>query len=321
MGIGWGILSTARIGAALVGGARATDAAEIVAVASRSEASAQAFAGAHGIPRAHGSYDALLADPDVQAVYVPLPNGMHVDWAVRALQAGKHVLCEKPLDRRVARVEHAFDVAERAGLVLSEAFMWRHSPQTKRLRALVDEGMIGDVRLVRASFSFLLAGDADVRLDAALDGGALMDVGCYCVSGTRLVAGEPVAVSAQAVTSGVDLRLTGLLRFEGDVLATIDCGLDVGGRHELEVAGTGGRLVLADPWHGRDPRIVVERGGEREIVEVAAANSYALELEDVSEAIEHGREPLLGRADAVGQARTIEALYRAAAEGREVQVR
>ncbi len=318
----WGVLSTARIGAAVIEGARSSDTAEIVAVASRSEESASAFADAHGIPRAHGSYEALLADPSVDAVYVPLPNGLHVDWAVRALQAGKHVLCEKPLDRRAARVEHAFDVAAREGLVLSEAFMWRHSPQTSRLRSLLDEGAIGDVRLVRASFSFPLAGDADVRLDAALDGGALMDVGCYCVSGARLVAGEPLSVSAVAVTgpSGVDLRQTGLLRFDGDVLATIDCGLDVAGRHELEVSGTGGRLVLADPWHCREPRIVVERGSEREIVEVPSANSYRLELEDVSAAIAEGRAPLLGRADAVGQARTIEALYRSAAEGRAVAI-
>ena len=318
----WGILSTARIGAALVDGARGSEAVDIVAVASRSEASAWAFADAHGIPRAHGSYEALLADPGVQAVYIPLPNGMHVDWTVRALQAGKHVLCEKPMDRRVARVEEAFDVAECEGLVLSEAFMWRQHPQTRRLRSLLDEGAIGEPRLVRASFSFALAGDGDVRLDAALDGGALMDVGCYCVSGARLVAGEPVSVSAQAVTSpgGVDTRLTGLLRFDGDVLATIDCGLDVAGRHELEISGTEGRMVLADPWHCREPRIVNDRGGEREVVEPARANSYRLELEDVSAAISEGREPLLGRADAVGQARAIEALYRSASEGRAVRV-
>ena len=320
MGVAWGILSTARIGAALVAGARESEVAEVVAVASRSEASARAFADAHGIARAHGSYDALLADPDVEAVYVPLPNGMHVDWAVRALEAGKHVLCEKPLDRRVARVEHAFDVAEREGRVLSEAFMWRHHPQTLRLRGLLDEGAIGEPRLVRASFSFALVSDGDVRLDAALDGGALMDVGCYCVSGARLVAGEPLSVSAQAVTSGVDTRLTGLLRFDGDVLATIDCGLDVVARHELEVCGSDGRIVLADPWFCREPRIVLERSGEREIVDVAAANSYRLELDDVSAAIREGREPLLGRADAVGQARAIEALYRSADEGREVVV-
>ena len=318
--VGWGILSTARIGAALVVGARDVERAQVVAVASRSEASARAFADTYGIPRAHGSYDALLADPDVEAVYVPLPNGMHVDWTVRALRAGKHVLCEKPLDRRAARVEHAFEVAEREGRVLSEAFMWRHHPQTTRLRALLDEGAVGELRLVCASFAFLLARDADVRLEAALDGGALMDVGCYCVSGARLAAGEPRSVCAQAVSSGVDMRLTGLLRFDGDVLATIDCGLDVVGRHVLELVGTDGRIVLADPWHCREPRIVLERGGEREVVEVPGANSYGLELADVSAAIRDGREPLLGRADAVGQARTIEALYRSADEGREVAV-
>jgi len=317
----WGILSTARIGGALLGGARETDAAEIVAVASRSEESAQAFADAHAIPRAHGSYEALLADPGVEAVYVPLPNGMHVDWAAKALKAGKHVLCEKPMDRRPERVAHAFDVAEAAGLVLSEAFMWRHHPQTARLRALLDEGAIGELRLVRASFSFPLAGNADVRLDPALDGGALMDVGCYCVSAVRLVAGrEPLSVSAEAVTgaSGVDLRLTGALRFDDDMLATIDCGFDMARRGELEVVGADGRILLADPWHGYAPRLVLERGEDREVIDIDPVNSYRLELEDMAAAVVGERPPLLGREDAIGQARAIEALYRSAAEGRAV---
>jgi xylose dehydrogenase (NAD/NADP) len=320
----WGILSTARIGAALVAGARETDAAEVVAVASRNAATAQAFADGYEIPRAHGSYDALLADPDVDAVYVPLPNGLHVEWSVKALQAGKHVLCEKPMDRRPERVTAAFDVAEAAGRVLSEAFMWRHNPQTVRLRALLDEGAIGNPRLVRASFSFPLAATTDVRLDAALDGGALMDVGCYCVSGARFaVGGEPLSVSAEAVTgpSGVDLRLTGLLRFDGDVLATIDCGFDMAGRGELEVVGSDGRIVLADPWHARAPRLVLERAGaDTEVIEIEPANSYRLELEDMAAAIGGDRPPLLGRDDAVGQARAIEALYRAAETGGRVAV-
>jgi len=323
VGVAWGVLSTARIGARLIEGARQTGAADVVAVASRDESSAQAFAGTHGIPRAHGSYEALLADPDVEAVYVPLPNSMHVDWTLRALEAGKHVLCEKPLDRRPDQVARAFDVAERSGLVLSEALMWRHNPQTARLRELLGEGAIGDVRLVRACFSFALAGDVDVRLDPALDGGALMDIGCYCVSGARLVAGgEPMSVAAEVVNgpTGVDTRLAGLLRFDGDVLATVDCGLDVTSRSELEVVGSDGRIVLPDPWHCIEPRIVVERGYEREVVEVEQADSYRLELEDCSAAIRGERAPLLGRADALGQSRTIEALYRSAAEGRTVPV-
>ncbi len=319
----WGVLSTARIGAAVIEGARQSSAADVVAVASRSEASALAFAQLHGIARAHGSYDDLLADPDVEAVYIPLPNGMHVDWTVRALEAGKHVLCEKPMDRRPQRVAEAFDVADARGLVLSEAFMWRHNPQTAGLLELLGEGAIGDVRLVRACFSFALAGDADVRLDPALDGGALMDVGCYCVSAARLIGGgEPVRVSAQSVTgaAGVDLRMTALLRFDGDVLATIDCGFDIPARDELEVVGSDGRLVLDDPWHCRRPRIVLERGTEREVIKLKPVNSYRLQLEDVSRAIREGRQPLLGRDDALGQARTIEALYRSAAEGCEVRV-
>jgi D-xylose 1-dehydrogenase (NADP+, D-xylono-1,5-lactone-forming) len=321
VGVAWGILSTARIGARLVAGARESGAADIVAVASRTAASAQAFADAHGVPRAHGSYEALLADPDVDAVYIPLPNSMHVEWTLRALEAGKHVLCEKPMDRRPERVARAFDLAERSGLVLSEAFMWRHSPQTARLRELLDEGAIGDVRLVRACFSFMLAGDVDVRLDPALDGGALMDVGCYCVSGARFVAGgEPQSVAAEIVTgpTGVDTRLTGLLRFDGDRLAIVDCGLDVTARGELEVVGSEGRIVVPDPWHCVELRIVVERGYEREVIELEPADSYRLELEDCSAAIRGERAPLLGRADALGQSRTIAALYRAASEGRAV---
>lgn len=323
MGVAWGILSTARIGARLIGGARETDAADVVAVASRSEASAQAFADANDIPRAHGSYEALLADSGVEAVYIPLPNSMHVDWTMRALEAGKHVLCEKPMDRRPRQVARAFDLAQRSGLVLSEAFMWRHNPQTARLRELLDEDAIGAVRLVRACFSFMLAGDVDVRLDPALDGGALMDVGCYAVSGARFVAGgEPLSVAAEVVTgpTGVDTRLTGLLRFDDDVLAIVDCGLDLPSRSELEVCGTEGRIVLADPWHCIEPRIVLERGFEREVVEPEPADSYRLELEDCSAAIRGEREPLLGRADALGQAQTIDALYRSAAEGGTVPV-
>jgi D-xylose 1-dehydrogenase (NADP+, D-xylono-1,5-lactone-forming) len=319
----WGILSTARIAAAIVEGARQSSSADVVAVASRTAAAAEGFARLHGIARAHGSYEDLLADDDVQAVYVPLPNAMHVDWTLRALAAGKHVLCEKPMDRRPERVAEAFDAADAAGLVLSEAFMWRHSPQTAGVLELLAQGAIGDVRLVRACFSFAVAGDDDVRLDLALDGGALMDVGCYCVSAARLVAGEPVSVSAQSVTgaSGVDLRMAAVLRFGGDVLATIDCGLDVPARSGLEVVGSEGRLVLDDPWLASRPRIVLERGIEREVIKLKPVNSYRLQLDDVSAAIRDGRAPLLGRADALGQARTIAALYRSAADGRAVAVR
>jgi predicted dehydrogenase len=318
--IRYGFLSTANINRLVLAGARESDEVEVVAVASRDQARADAYAREHGIGRAHGSYEALLADPDVDAVYISLPNSLHVEWSIRALEAGKHVLCEKPFDKDAAEVERAFDVAEREGRLLTEAFMWRHNPQTKRLRELVADGAIGDLRLVRASFGFSLADSSNIRLRADVDGGALMDVGCYCVSGSRLVCGERERVAAEQVVgeTGVDVRLTGTLRFARDVLAQVDCGLDVSSRDALEVVGSDATLFLDDPWHARTPVIEVRRDGAVERIELEPQNSYRLELENLAAAIRGDGELLLGRDDAVAQARTIAALYRSASSGEAV---
>jgi xylose dehydrogenase (NAD/NADP) len=276
---------------------------------------------AGGPPRPHGSYEALLADDDVDAIYVPLPNSLHLPWSVRALEAGKHVLCEKPLSRRAADVEEAFDVAERSGRVLMEAFMWRYHPQTETLVSLVRDGAVGDVRMVRTAFGFNLPPGSNVRWSGELEGGALMDVGCYCVSALRLLAGEPVRVSAEAVTGGedIDARMCGVLRFENDVLGTLDCGFDVAKRAAIEVVGDEGSIVSADPWHGGSPDLRILRdGAEPERVDVEAANPYALELDDFAAAVRGEHAPRLGREDAIGQARAIEALYAAADERRAV---
>jgi D-xylose 1-dehydrogenase (NADP+, D-xylono-1,5-lactone-forming) len=316
----WGIMSTAHINRLVLAGARESDRVDVVAVASRDRERAEAYARENQIERAHGSYESLLADPDVEAVYISLPNSLHVEWSVRALEAGKHVLCEKPLDRRPAEVERAFDAAERAGRLLTEAFMYRHSPQTARLRELVDGGAIGALRVVRSSFSFSLGDPGNVRLAADLDGGALMDVGCYCVSGSRLLAGEPLQVYGEQVIgpSGVDVLFAGMLRFPDDVVAHFDCGFVLPGRDELEVVGSEGSLFLDDPWHAREPVIELRREGAVEEIALEPANSYRLELENLSDAIAGRAEPLLGRADAVGQARAIEALYRSADAGTSV---
>jgi predicted dehydrogenase len=319
----WGILSTARINDAFLGAARAAPNAEVVAVASRDGERARAYAREHDIPAAHASYEALLADDAVEAVYVPLPNSMHLPWAEQALAAGRHVLCEKPLSASVAPVEAAFDAAERAGRLLMEAFMWRYHPQTEVLRRLVADGAVGALRTLRARFSFSLADADDVRWSRELEGGALMDVGSYCVSGLRLLAGEPERVSAERVEGGdgVDARLSGLLRFPGDVLGSFECGFDLPRRAWLEVVGEAGTITSADPWSGRAPAIELHREGEApEPVPVEADDPYRLEVEDLSAAIRGGAAPRLGRDDAVGQARTLEALYRAAAEGRSVAV-
>jgi xylose dehydrogenase (NAD/NADP) len=315
-----GLLSTANINRKLLGGARAAEGGEVMAVASRAAGRAEAYAAEHGIGRAHGSYDALLDDPDVDAVYVPLPNSLHVPWAIRALEAGKHVLCEKPLTRHPADAEAAFDAAERAGRVLAEAFMWRHHPQVRRLRHLLAERAVGEPRLIRAAFSFDIFGGGrpdDVRLQGSLDGGGLMDVGCYCVSAMRLLAGEPEAVSGRRIDggNGVDVRFTGTLAFANGMLGSFDCGLDMVDRSELEVVGDAGSVFLADPWHGRAPSIELRRPRGSESVGVASANAYACELEDFAAAVRGERPHPFGRADAIAQARTIAALYRAAESG------
>jgi xylose dehydrogenase (NAD/NADP) len=272
--IRWGILSTAHINRKLLAGAALSSEVDVVAVGSRDLARARTFADEHAVPAAYGSYEELLADPDVEAVYNPLPNTLHCEWSIKALEAGKHVLCEKPMSSDPGEVEAAFDAAERTGFLLTEAFMYRHHPQAKRLAALVAEGAIGDLRVIRSVFSYGLFDESNIRLRTDVDGGSLMDVGCYCISGARLLAGEPEAVFGRAYVgpTGTDWAFTGSLRFSGDVLALFDCATCLTERDELE---------------------------------------------DLGRAIRGGSAPLLGREDAVAQARVIAALRSSAADGRD----
>jgi xylose dehydrogenase (NAD/NADP) len=315
----WGLLSTALINEAILAGAAESPDVDVIAVASRDEARAQNYAREHGIERAYGSYEALVADVDVEAVYVSLPNSLHGEWALRALEAGKHVLVEKPFSRRPAEVEQAFEAAEAAGLVLSEGFMWRHHPQTARLLELVESGAIGRPRLVRAAFGFSLAeerGSADTRFDPALDGGALMDVGSYCVNALRLFGGEPQRARGEQVVgpSGVDVVFTGTLSFADELVGHFDCGFVFPRRAALELVGETSTIFVPDPFTIGEPGIELRRGdAEAEQIAIQPVNHYRLELENVSAAIRGERRLLLGREDAVGQARTIEALYQSAA--------
>jgi xylose dehydrogenase (NAD/NADP) len=317
MGMRLGIVSTADINRKVIPGAHASDKIDLVAVASRDQARAEEYAAKSEIPRAYGSYEAMLEDPELDAVYISLPNTMHREWSIRSLEAGKHVICEKPFSKRPEDVEAAFDAAERAGLLLTEAFMYRHNPQTARLTELVRQGAIGDLRVVRSAFSYSLYDTENIRLRTDVEGGSLMDVGCYCVSGSRLLAGEPESVQGQAYVgpSGTDWVFSAVLRFPGDVHALFDCGTCLPERDELEAIGTEGSLFLDDPWHCTEPVIELRRGGDVERIELEPVDSYRLELENLADAIA-GEAPLvLGREDALGQARTIEALFRSAETG------
>jgi len=314
----WGIVSTADINRKVIPGMHESTKADLVAVASRDPARAEAYARKWEIPRAYGSYEELLADPEIEAVYISLPNTLHCEWSVRALDAGKHVLCEKPLTRHPKEAKAAFDAADRAGRILSEAFMYQHNPQTKRLQQLVGEGAIGELRLIRSAFSYSLYDQDNIRLRTDLEGGALMDVGCYNVSSSRLLGGEPEKVYGEAWfgPTRTDWVFTGTLRFPGDVIATFDCGTALPERDELEAIGSEGSLFLDDPWHCEVPVIELRKDGNVERIELELADSYRLEVENVSDAIRGEAELLLGREDGVAQARALKALYKSATSGK-----
>ena len=312
-----GLMSTANINRALLGGR--PDGVEIAAVASRDGAKAQAYAAEHGIARAHASYEELLADDELDAVYISLPNGMHHEWTLKSIEAGKHVLVEKPYSRHGAEAQEAWDAADRAGLVVMEAFMWRHHPQAAKARELVESGAIGRLREIRTTFSFPLFDHDNVRMVADLDGGALMDVGCYCISGARLLGGEPEHVYGEQVTgpTGVDVDFYGILRFPNDVVGVFDASFTLPQRQRLEAVGEDATLVLEAPWRSDwGGRLLVD-GDE---VEVPETNPYERELSNLAAAISGEGEPLLGREDAVAQARVIEALYRSAETGEAVRI-
>jgi D-xylose 1-dehydrogenase (NADP+, D-xylono-1,5-lactone-forming) len=318
-----GILSTAHINRLVIPMAHESDRVELVAVASRDQTRADEYAREWEIERAYGSYDSLLADDDIEAVYISLPNSLHCEWSIRSVEAGKHVLCEKPMSRRAREVEEAFDAAERAERILMEAFMYRHHPQITRLVQLVGEGAIGELRLVRSCFSYGLYDIENIRLRTDVEGGSLMDVGCYCVNASRLLCGEPERLFAEQVLgpTGTDWVFTGTLRFPDDLLAQFDCGTSLAERDELEAIGSEGSVFLDDPWHAEAPVIEVRRDdGHAERIELEPLDPYRLELENFAGAIRGDAELLLGREDAVAQARVIEALYGSAGTGEGVSL-
>jgi xylose dehydrogenase (NAD/NADP) len=320
----WGVLSTANINEKMLAGAALAADVDVVAIASRDLVRAEEFGARWGIERAYGSYDDLLRDDGVDAVYVPLPNGLHHPWTLRALRAGKHVLCEKPYSSRPAEVEEAFAEAEVRGLVLSEGFMYRYHPQIRALaRLLHEDALIGDVRLVVSSFSWPIQAPGDVRLSSSLDGGSLLDVGVYCLSATRLLAGEPRSVAAhqRLGPAGVDVSFAATMELVSGALAHFDCGLDLPDRSHLEVVGTLGTVCVSDPWHGLEPGLTLVPSGEpARRFSMPVANPYQLELEEFGKAVRQEANHLIGRDDALHQARAVDALIRSAASGQRESV-
>ena len=318
----WGVISTANIGRWAVNPAiQASSNGELVAVASRNADDARAFADAGGIPTAYGSYEALLEDEGIDAVYIPLPNSMHLPWTIRAAEAGKHVLCEKPLALSASECDEMDAAAGENGVTLMEAFMYRFHPRTERVIELVRSGGLGDLKLIHAAFTFRLTRRDNIRLMPDLGGGSLMDVGCYCVNVSRTLAGaEPVEVQATAFfgDTGVDEEMAGTLYFPGGVVAQFDCALTMERREVCEVAGTEAWLqVPAAFLPGGDDVAFHEHRGRGEVVEhrVDGADEYQLMVEHFADCVLQGRPPRYDATEAAANMRVIEALYRSAGKG------
>ncbi|MGH2453653.1 MAG: Gfo/Idh/MocA family protein [bacterium] len=310
----WGILSTARIGLRrVIPAIQRSERGAVTAIASRAKHKADEAAARLGIPRAYGGYEAVLGDAEVDAVYLSLPNSLHKEWTLRAVAAGKHVLCEKPLGVDAGEAEAMAGAAAHAGVLLQEAFMYRFHPQIERLEALVKEGTIGRPWLVRAAFSFPVRSGEDIRLSRELGGGGLLDVGCYGVNISRLLLGEPTSGSAAAVFErGVDVRLAGLLAFPHDAAALIDCGLRAADRQFCEVVGTEGTITLPRPFQPEEnPAVLVLRHGDQEErIEVPGTNQYTRMVDHFAECAQTGASPRYPASDAVANMRALDLLRR-----------
>lgn len=301
---------------------------ELVAVASRDGERARAVAQQHNIPRAHTGYAALLADPEVDVVINALHNGLHGKWSIRALQAGKHVLCEKPLACSAGEVEHMFAVARQSGRLLMEAFMYRFHPQLPLILQRVQNGAIGRVVHITSQRMSQGRDPGNPRYWKDAGGGALFDIGCYCVNFSRAVAGaEPVRVTANAhfdAASGVDLTLTGTLEFPAQVTAQFCCSFEAEPSFSAEIVGTEGRIVIPHPWMPPvwPVEFTVVRNLKVETVRVEPADvpadlfaNFALELAHFAECIRQNRPPLISEQDSLGNARVIDSLLAAARSG------
>jgi len=310
----WGLLSTARINRALIEPLRSSKNSTLSVVASRSLEKAAEFAKAWEIPRYHSSYEALLADPEIEVIYNCLPNSMHAEWSIKAMQSGKHVLCEKPLTTNLKEMDEVISEARNTGMVITEAFMYRHHPQTLLVKQLVDHGDIGNLQIIRGSFCYTNTRSNDVRFNPALGGGSLWDVGCYPISYARYITGkEPIEVYGHQVTgpTGVDLLYVGQLVFPGGVISQFESSFITPFKALMEITGDHGRIIISEPYKpGRRTKLILERDGQTQTISIRGAKLYHGEVEDIENAILHGKPPRISHEDSRANIAAIEALYK-----------
>jgi D-xylose 1-dehydrogenase (NADP+, D-xylono-1,5-lactone-forming) len=318
--LNWGLLSTAKINGALIKPLRASKRTELLGAASRSISSAEAYAREWDIPRAYGSYEAMLADPEIDVIYNSLPNHLHAEWTIKALRAGKHVLCEKPFALTLDEVDAMIAASKETGMVLAEAFMYRHHPQTLKVKELVDSGALGKLQLIKGAFTFTLNREGNYRNFKEMGGGSLWDVGCYPISYARMLTGlEPVEVSGWQVTGreGSDESFFGQLRFENGVHAQFDCGFTSPFRSYMEIIGSDAVLNIPTPFKpGVKSEITLTRGDTVETIKIKGQELYLGEVEDMCDAILLGKPSRISLADSRGNIAAILSLFVSAQNGK-----
>jgi predicted dehydrogenase len=322
----WGILGVAKINDRVLPAFRKAVHADLRAIASRSAERARAAAAAAGIPVAHPSYDALLSDPNIDAVYIPLPNTLHGEWTRRAAELGKHILCEKPLTPTAPEASELIEFCRARGVVLMDGFMWPHHPRTQKISELIDSGAIGAVRRVAGAFSFSMRplDPSNIRLQRDLGGGSLLDVGCYPVYGIRWAFGaEPLRVYATArYISDVDVEMSGILWFDEDRVGTFDCGFTLPYRGWLEIIGTDGIICVPEMWvpHSGATFTILKEGVPPQEIVVDGADQIVSMLDDFSRAVLERTPIRPDPEEAVRTLRVLDALARSAQQEREMDV-
>ena len=320
----WGLLSTARINRSLIPPLRASKRNQLVAVGSRAQDSADKYAQEWKIPRAHGSYEALLADPEIDVIYNPLPNHLHAEWTIKAVEAGKHVLCEKPLALNVEEVDAIQSAARKHGRIVMEAFMYRHHPQTLKVQELVKNGSLGTLKLIRGSFSYVLSREGDVRLKLEMGGGSICDVGCYPISYARMIVGEnPLEVFGWQVAgpTGIDETFAGQMRFANDVLAQFDSSFVIPFHTFMEIVGSDGTLNIPRPFRpGTDEKIYLTQGEKTETIKIPGQELYVGEVENMTDAILLGHEPRVSLDDSRANVAVIYSLLESARTGKSIKL-
>jgi xylose dehydrogenase (NAD/NADP) len=312
----WGLLGTARINQAVIGPILSSKHSQLMAVASRNLDRAKEYAHANHIPRYFDSYEALVNDSEIDVIYNGLPNSLHTPWSIKAMEAGKHVLCEKPLSTSTNDADKIIQVAKQTGMVIAEAFMYRHHPQTLYIKKIIDEGEIGELQLINGSFCYTNTRPNNIRLDAALGGGSLWDVGCYPISYSRFITGEePCEVSGNQIIgpTGIDLLFAGQLRFPGGVIAQFNCSFISPYKTFVEITGNKGRIIINEPFKpGKKTKIMLDKDQHTEKISITGAELYRGEIEDLENAILSGLPTRISLQDSRENIKTIEALYQSA---------